>query len=168
MDSRRAAHAPDSVAGTFPAARLEVQVSESTAAQGKSETSRRALVGGLVGLGLGVPFVAACGSDDGSTGGGTTASGPIGKTSEVPVGGGKIFAADKVVVTQPSEGDFKAFSAVCTHQGCVVAEIKGQDINCTCHGSTFSTADGSVVTGPATKPLEALRVTVSGDDLSVA
>ena len=143
-------------------------MSEDTAAPGRSDTSRRALVGGLVGLGLGVPLVAACGSDGGSTDGGTTSSGPIGKTSEVPVGGGTIFAADKVVVTQPTEGDFKAFSAVCTHQGCVVAEIKGQNINCTCHGSTFSTADGSVVTGPATKPLEPLEVTVSGDDLSVS
>ena len=42
----------------------------------------------------------------------------------MPVGGGKIFAAEKVVVTQPTEGDFKAFSAVCTHQGCVVAKIE--------------------------------------------
>ena len=55
-------------------------------------------------------------------------------------------------MTQPTEGDFKAFSAVCTHQGCVVAKIEGEDIECTCHGSKFSIEDGSVVTGPATKP----------------
>ena len=53
------------------------------------------------------------------------------------------------MVTQPTEGDFKAFSALCTHQGCVVSEIKGEDIDCTCHGSKFSIADGSVVDGPA-------------------
>jgi Rieske Fe-S protein len=131
--------------------------------------SRRALVGGVVGLGVGVPLLAACGSDGGSgSDGSTTSSGPIGTTSEVPVGGGKIFVGEKVVVTQPTEGDFKAFSAVCTHQGCVVAEIKGEEIDCTCHGSKFSIADGSVIEGPATKSLESLRVTVSGDEITVA
>jgi Rieske Fe-S protein len=129
-------------------------------------------MGGLVGLGVGVPLLAACGSssssDSGAGGGGTTTSGAIGKTSEVPVGSGKIFTADKVVVTQPTEGEFKAFSAVCTHQGCTVANIKGKDINCTCHGSQFSTVDGSVVNGPATKPLPELKVTVKGEDLTVS
>ncbi len=137
------------------------------------DPSRRAVFGGIVGLGVGVPLIAACGSDDGGgdSGGGDsggTTSGKIGKTSEVPVGGGKIFAADKVVVTQPTEGDFKAFSALCTHQGCVVSKIEGKDIDCTCHGSKFSITDGSVVNGPAKKPLESLQVTVTGDDLTVA
>ncbi len=133
--------------------------------------SRRAVVGGFVGLGVGVPLLAACGSGSdsgGSSGGGSTTSGTVGKKSEVPVGSGKIFAGEKVVVTQPTEGDFKAFSAVCTHQGCVVAKIEAKDIECTCHGSKFSIVDGSVVTGPATKALEALKITVSGDDLSVS
>jgi Rieske Fe-S protein len=131
--------------------------------------SRRAVVGGVVGLGVGVPLVAACGSGDDASGGtSTTASGPIGKTSEVPVGGGKIYASDKVVVTQPTQGDFKAFSAVCTHQGCVVAEIKGKDIDCTCHGSKFSITDGSVVNPPAQTPLAAKKVTVTGETIRVA
>ena len=150
------------------------------------DASRRAVMGGFLGMGVAVPLLAACGSDDSeggdgasepdtdtgdagtNDGGGTTSSGGIATKSEVPVGGGKIIKAEKVVVTQPTEGQFKAFSAVCTHQGCVVAEIKGEDINCTCHGSKFSIADGSVVTGPATKPLEELKVTVTGEDLSVS
>ncbi len=147
-------------------------MSDNAASPRTGDPSRRALMGGIVGLGVGVPLVAACGSDSGSgsggSNGGSTTSGTVGKTSEVPVGGGKIFAAEKVVVTQPTAGDFKAFSAVCTHQGCVVAEITGKDIDCTCHGSKFSIDDGSVVTGPATKPLEALKVTVKGDELTVA
>ena len=49
------------------------------------------------------------------------------------------------MVTQPTEGDFKGFSAVCTHQGCLVANVDGGTINCTCHGSQFSIEDGSVV-----------------------
>jgi Rieske Fe-S protein len=127
--------------------------------------SRRALMGGMVGFGVGVPLVAACGSGGNA---GATTKGKIGKTSEVPVGGGKIYQAEKVVVTQPTKGDFKAFSAVCTHQGCVVAEVKDKDIDCTCHGSKFSITDGSVVNGPAVTPLPARTVTVSGDSVSVA
>jgi nitrite reductase/ring-hydroxylating ferredoxin subunit len=132
--------------------------------------SRRAVVGGVVGLGVGVPLIAACGSDSGDANGGSgsTTSGTIGKSSEVPVGGGKIFASDKVVVTQPTEGDFKAFSAICTHQQCVVTEVKGEDIDCTCHGSKFSITDGSVVQGPATKPLENLQVSVKNGEITVA
>jgi Rieske Fe-S protein len=145
------------------------------------DPSRRAVMGGVVGFGVGVPLLAACGSDGSddtgsggsigssdSSGTGTTSSGSIGKRSEVPVGGGKIFTAEKVVVTQPTEGEFKAFSAVCTHQGCVVAKVKSAGIDCTCHGSKFSITDGSVLNGPATKPLEELKVTVSGDDLAVS
>ena len=86
----------------------------------------------------------------------------------MPVGGGKIFKAEKVMVTQPSEGEFKAFSTVCTHQGCPITKLDGDEIDCSCHGSRFSIADGSVVNGPATKPLEELKVTVKGDNLTVS
>lgn len=189
MDSRGCVHRAASVAlSQADHANLEVRVTDNLVPNASGEASRRAVMGGLVGLGVGAPLLSACGSDDsdagdaggsggsdnggsdagGSDAGGTTSTGAIGTKSEVPVGGGKIFKADKVVVTQPTEGEFRAFTAVCTHQGCVVAEIKGADIDCTCHGSKFSIADGSVVTGPATKPLEQLKVTVTGEDLSVS
>ena len=135
--------------------------------------SRRHLVGGLLGLGVGLPLLVACGSNDsgasGSSGsGGTTPTGTIGKAADVPVGGGKIYSGDKVVVTQPTQGQFKAFSAICTHQGCPVSEIKGTSIDCTCHGSKFSIKDGSVLAGPATKPLQELEVTTTGGEISVS
>ena len=66
----------------------------------------------------------------------------------IPVGGGKIFADQKVVVTQPTSGEFKAFSAVCTHQSCVVADVSGGTINCACHGSKFDITTGAVKNGP--------------------
>jgi Rieske Fe-S protein len=72
------------------------------------------------------------------------------------------------VITQPTAGDFKAFSAVCTHEGCVVAKIVGKDIDCTCHGSQFSITDGSVLKGPATKPLESLSISTKGEEISVS
>ena len=101
----------------------------------------------------------------------TTSSGSIGKTSEVPVGGGKIFTADKVVVTQPTAGEFKAFSAMCTHQGCPVSKIEGNEIDCTCHGSKFSIADGSVHEGPnGSEPISRSRRSGhrQGEDLTVS
>ena len=139
------------------------------------DASRRAVVGGFLGVGVAAPLLVACGSeessgsgDSGDAGAESPPSGAIGKTSEVPVGSGRIYKAEKVVVTQPAEGEFKAFSSICTHQQCPVTKIEGKDISCTCHGSKFSIADGSVANGPAKKPLEELTVTVSGDVLSVS
>jgi nitrite reductase/ring-hydroxylating ferredoxin subunit len=140
------------------------------------DASRRAVIGGFVGVGVGVPLLAACGSDDSSsdssagTSGGTTSSGPIGKTSDVPVGGAKIYTAEKVMVSQPTSGDFKAFSTVCTHEGCAIKQLNEaeKEIECNCHHSKFSITDGSVKQGPAKKPLSELKVAVSGQDVTVS
>ncbi|MFF5006681.1 Rieske (2Fe-2S) protein [Streptomyces phaeochromogenes] len=101
------------------------------------------------------------------SGGEAPAGEALTKTGDIPVGGGKIFKDEKVVVTQPEKGDFKAFSAVCTHQGCIVANVSDGTINCTCHGSEFRIADGAVAKGPAQKPLPAKQITVTGDSISV-
>jgi Rieske Fe-S protein len=93
---------------------------------------------------------------------------PLTKTADVPVGGGKIFADQKVVVTQPTQGDFKAFSAVCTHQGCTVSTVSDGTINCPCHGSKFRIADASVAAGPAPRPLPAQPITVKGGEILLA
>ncbi|HEX3956928.1 MAG TPA: Rieske 2Fe-2S domain-containing protein [Trebonia sp.] len=86
----------------------------------------------------------------------------LGMATEIPVGGGKVFTAAKVVVTQPAKGEFKAFSAVCTHVGCLCNQVADGTINCPCHGSKFKITDGSVVTGPAPTALAAAPVTVTG------
>lgn len=80
-------------------------------------------------------------------------------TEEVEVGGG-VIVNDELVVTQPAAGEWRGFSAICTHQQCVVTEVSDGTINCNCHGSQFSIADGSVVTGPATEPLPEQAVAV--------
>ena len=157
-------------------------------------TSRRALLIGASGVGATVAL-AACGTGtdddlgdganapvdagqpagtDGGTDSGTDDSGDTGSggdgltTGQVPVGSGIILAAQGVVVTQPAEGEFKAFSNVCTHQGCPVANLDGGTINCTCHFSSFSISDGSVLSGPASAPLEEKTITVDGETISVA
>jgi len=87
--------------------------------------------------------------------------------ADVPVGGGVILKDANYVITQPTKGEFKAFSKICTHMGCPVAEVV-KTINCKCHGSKYSIEDGSVVNPPATKPLAESPVTVSGDKVVVS
>ena len=70
-------------------------------------------------------------------------------------------------MAQQTKGDFTAFSAVCTHQGCLVGSVEGEEILCPCHGSVFSTADGSVLNGPATAPLDEVAISVDGDQISL-
>ena len=105
-------------------------------------------------------------ADTGSATGGGDNSDAI-KTSDIPVGGGKIFDTQNIVVTQPTAGQFKAFSATCTHQGCQVATVQSGTIHCPCHGSQYSIVDGSVKVGPSTRPLPPKQATVSGDQITV-
>jgi Rieske Fe-S protein len=109
----------------------------------------------------------AAGTSGGATGGSSGAGGPLSvKETEIPVGSGKIFPDAQTVITQPKEGEFRAFSAICTHQGCVVGTVTNT-INCPCHGSKYSITDGSVVNPPAPQPLPAKTIKVEGDTLTV-
>jgi Rieske Fe-S protein len=92
----------------------------------------------------------------------------LASTNDIPVGGGAVFEGQQIVITQPREGEFKGFSAICTHQGCTVSTVKGGTINCPCHGSKFEVTDGSVRTGPATKPLPYRKLKIDGDQISLA
>lgn len=84
------------------------------------------------------------------------------------MGGGKIIKEQEVVVTQPEQGEFKAFSAICTHQQCTVATVMDGTINCTCHGSKFNITDGSVAHPPATRPLPEKQIVVDGNTIRLA
>lgn len=135
--------------------------------------SRRGVIRGAAVGGLGLPLLAACGGEDESApAGGTDGSEPAAggdpvtvPQADVPVGGGTVLTDAQVVVTQPTEGDFKAFTAVCTHQGCTVAAVAEGTINCDCHGSRFSIEDGAVVAGPAPAPLASKPVSAEGSDV---
>jgi Rieske Fe-S protein len=132
------------------------------------EPTRRTVLAGLT-AGLAAGCSSYGNSADSGTGTTSTpASGTaLGKTTDVPVGGGTIYADAKVVVTQPTAGTFKAFTSICTHQGCPVASVTGGTINCNCHGSKYAIADGSVVGGPAPAPLAPKQIAVSGDTITL-
>lgn len=133
--------------------------------------ARRTVVAAVGAAGLAVALTA-CGADDkasDSVGSGDGAAGTeLAKTGDIPEGGGKVFADQGVVVTQPTAGTYKAFSSKCTHQGCAVKGIANGVITCPCHGSEFSTTDGSVKKGPATTGLAAANITVEGDAIKLA
>jgi Rieske Fe-S protein len=132
------------------------------------ESTRRGMLVGVGLVGVAGTLSACGGSKDDSSGDASKSNGGgLGKTSDIPVGGGKIFKAEKVVVTQPKEGDFKAFSAVCTHRGCPVGSVSAGKIHCPCHGSAFNVTDGSVANGPADKPLPARTVSVKNGELKL-
>jgi Rieske Fe-S protein len=86
----------------------------------------------------------------------------LGAASEIPLGGGKIYTAAKVVVTQPARGQYKAFSAVCTHVGCIMSAVTNRTIDCPCHGSQFKITNGAVIpgTGPAPSPLPPKQIKI--------
>ncbi|MFF9780215.1 Rieske (2Fe-2S) protein [Streptomyces sp. NPDC013978] len=140
-------------------------------------TRRTVLTTGAAGT---AALLVGCGGDSGDSEGdsgeetspGDAGTGGAGEelagTADIPVGGGRIFEDQKVVVTQPQEGDFKAFSAVCTHQGCIVSGVSDGTIDCACHGSKFKITDGAVVRGPATRPLPAEEIKVSGNSIQLA
>ncbi|MBB2991336.1 Rieske Fe-S protein [Mycolicibacterium iranicum] len=141
------------------------------------EVSRKAVLAGA-GAGLAAIAVAACSGGSDSGGNASEAGEPqapsdapssappggdaLATTAEVPVGSGVIVG--EVVLTQPEAGQFKGFSAVCTHSGCLLNEVADGTINCPCHGSRFS-LDGDVVNGPAKRPLEPVAVQVQGDSI---
>ncbi|MEV1242043.1 Rieske (2Fe-2S) protein [Nonomuraea sp. NPDC052129] len=150
-----------------------------------TETTRRAVVLGAGGAGLAV-VMTACASygspttqaseapaaDEPSSAAPKKKKAAAGKalaeTGDIPSGGGKVFESQKIVVTQPTEGEFKAFTAVCTHQGCTVDEVADGTINCPCHGSKFKISDGSVAGGPASEPLAEKKIKVSDGKITLA
>jgi nitrite reductase/ring-hydroxylating ferredoxin subunit len=133
-----------------------------------NDLSRRTVLG-VLGGGAAATVLTGCGGDDGESASDPAPSAKSGTalvaTADVPVGSGVILKDQKIVVTQPQEGTFKCFSAVCTHQGCTVGKVSGDEIECPCHGSVFSAEDGSVINGPAQDPLATVKVSVKGDQV---
>lgn len=149
-----------------------------------TETTRRTVILAAGGAGVTAVLTACGASEEPAAGGGDVSStvssqapeagaadsgaNALATTADIPEGGGKVFKDQKVVITQPAAGQFKAFTSVCPHQGCDVDKIVDGNIVCPCHSSKFKIADGSVVDGPAKQPLEEKAIKVDGDSISLA
>ena len=141
------------------------------------DPSRRSVLRAAGTAGAAALTVAACGGgQDGSTAVAATPGTPaaaagtlLAKVADVPVGGGVVLIDLKLVVTQPTAGQFKAFSAICPHQGCAVSAVQDGYIDCTCHGSRFADGTGAPTPdSPAKAPLAPQPVTVKGSDVVTA
>lgn len=159
----------------------------------RTGVSRRRALTGAASLGVALPVLSACGDDepDEATDPGSpidrsstatpdeptsedpssaesSETGPgLASTAEVPVGGGIVLADEQLVITQPARGEFKGFTAVCTHQGCTVNRV-ADTIDCPCHGSKFDITTGEPVDGPAPTPLAEIDLVVEGDTINLA
>ena len=150
-----------------------------------TDTTRRGALAGIGIAGLAATLTACGGSSGGSAAGGASSDGPgapgggsgsaqsgggsaLASTADIPVDGGRVFSSARVVVTQPAAGQFKAFSAVCTHAQCLVDQVANGTIDCPCHGSQFSIKDGSVVAGPAPSPLPGKAISVADGKITLA
>ena len=159
-----------------------------------TELTRRSLIttGGVAVLGAGALTLAACAPaplDPGDRAGGGDGTGidgqlppariptasplPAGaelaQLADIPVGGTAAVRVDgqDILLAQPEEGTVVAFSAICTHQGCIVAAA-ATEFDCGCHGSRFEAATGAVLGGPAVRPLHPIAVAVADGAVVVA
>jgi Rieske Fe-S protein len=92
----------------------------------------------------------------------------LGTVDEIPVGAGKKVMVDEsltILVTHPKQDQFRAFSATCTHSGCIVSGVQDGQIACGCHGARFNTDSGEPEQGPARSPLGKITVEVRGNEL---
>ncbi|MBD3946622.1 Rieske (2Fe-2S) protein [Nocardioides ganghwensis] len=148
--------------------------------------NRRRTLTGVAAVAAGLPILAACGEDEaGSTGGsgedtgtpspsgsesgsGGSAGAVVASTADIEVGGAVFIEDPSIVITQPEEGEFHAFSRTCTHQKCPVTDIQDGKIHCSCHQSLFDMTTGENVGGPAPSPLSEVEITVDGDSITLA
>jgi len=77
-----------------------------------------------------------------------------------------VTSSSSVLVSRQSDTAFSAVTAICTHEGCTVDRFVGQSYVCSCHGSEF-TFQGSVVHGPASRPLQSFPTQLTNDTLTV-
>ncbi len=95
----------------------------------------------------------------------------VGKTDEVGEGDAKAYSLnDQEIAVARVDGALLAFSDICTHRGCNLAnggDIEGTMITCECHGSVFDMATGAVIEGPATEPIATFEARDEGGALQI-
>lgn len=163
-------------AAWFAHRRASWQTPDMVSAQDAEQIGRRTVLA-LGGGAAAAVVLAACSSGDpagseassgseASTAGGATGE-ALATVDQIPVGGGVVIPDPAIVVTQPESSVYKAFTAICPHQGCLVDEVVDNEIICPCHGSRFSAVDGAVLVGPATEGLAPEPIVVQGTEITL-
>ncbi|GEP38236.1 iron-sulfur protein [Nocardioides psychrotolerans] len=130
--------------------------------------TRRIVFHGLGAIGVAAALAGCGGGSSEPAAREATAGAELATTSEIPVGGGLILTDQQIVITQPTEGEFKAFTAVCPHEGNTVTSVESGTIECSFHGSSFSAETGEVEGGPAGSALAVVAIDVQGDKILAA
>lgn len=94
----------------------------------------------------------------------------VGKADEFAPNTGRIFKFGNKpgILVRTEEGEWRAFSAVCTHLNCTVQfQQDTHQIWCACHNGQFD-LNGNIVGGPPPRPLEAFEVNLRGEDVVVS
>jgi cytochrome b6-f complex iron-sulfur subunit len=149
-------------------------------APGCGGCSRRELLRGLGVAAVGALVVGAgCGQQGSSLSTATSASCGTGECIDLTdaanqplttAGGAMLvdMTGDTIMVVRVSDTQVIALSAICTHAGCTMDYTAGQKVlDCPCHGSQFAT-DGSVLRGPATRPVRVYSVTLANHMITVS
>ncbi len=159
----------------------------------RAAMTRRGLLAGSATVAAALALSACAGSEDTATGGATDSGGGsdqsesaaasesagagsesagavLATVGEFPTGGGKVVSTDAgvVVVTEPADGEYRAFNGKCPHQGCPVSEVLENTIICQCHGSVFDASTGDRLEGPAPVGLTPVDIVVQGDSIRLA
>ena len=169
---QRIAQHPDGMPSS-PAAAPAADVEDARAAPDVAQSARRRFLrwlGGLTIVSTGamiftpiIGFLVPTTSGAGESGGKVL----VGTTDDIPPGAGKVVAmGSKPAIVVNTEQGVKAYSAICTHLGCVVAwnDLSSQ-IVCPCHGGIFNPSNGSVVAGPPPTGLPPLTASVEGNQI---
>ena len=143
----------------------------------KEKISRERFIrlGSAIGVSVaGASMISACGGGSGSSGSasesatqGTSGGGQaIARESELAPGSATKFkdSGKPAILVHLDSGEFAAYSAICTHQRCIVA-YRGGQLACPCHGSIFDAANGEVINPPAPRPLTKIPIEVRNGEV---
>jgi cytochrome b6-f complex iron-sulfur subunit len=94
----------------------------------------------------------------------------VGSVNDFPVGQGKVVPVNDrpVIIVNLEQGGLRAYSAICTHLGCIVEwDDSRQFIHCPCHDGRFNALNGAIISGPQPAPLPELELAVENDTVFV-
>ncbi len=88
------------------------------------------------------------------------------QTGLAATNGSLLIPEAKTFVINLGNDNYRAFTSVCTHEGCDVDSFSSGRIRCPCHGSQYDVS-GNVVVGPAPSALRRFTTSLNGTTLQI-